>query len=279
MSMLGVFTGSDASGLGRFETWLGFEVDFCTVFTGEASEQEFVASPKYESNKFEARPIIWSVPLIFKGANLIGAARGEYDRFYRNIADTILSSRSPRLFGSQIMVRTGWEQNGTWMTWAAAGKEAAFVAAFQRFVQVFRGVSSRYKFVWCPNIGQANPSLTYPGDEHVDVIGLDVYHQPKWDPKSPSLAWTYMVTRPFGLQWHLEFARARKKPMAFPEWGVSSEGFESYIHNMAKWIASSDLLFHSYWDSNADYPGAISGGQYPNTGEAFRLVFGKSHRQ
>ena len=272
--MLGVFTGSDASGLGRFEEWLGRKVDFCTVFTGEASDQDFLSSPLFEVDRFQRRPVIWSIPLIYKGADLKIAARGDYDHLYRSVAYAIMLSETPSLVRPRVMVRTGWEQNGSWMTWTAVGKEAAFVSAFRRFVKVFRDVSSRFQFVWCPNIGQSNPSMTYPGDAYVDVIGLDVYHQPEWDPRSPTLAWAYMVTRPFGLQWHLEFARSRKKPLAFPEWGVSSDGFESYVINMARWIKSSELLFHSYWESNAEYPGALSGGQHRDTGEAFRQQFG-----
>ena len=123
--------------------------------------------------------------------------------------------------------------------------------------------------------GSTTPALSYPGDDVVDVIGLDAYHQPQWDPNGAVEAWTYMVTRRYGLQWHLEFARTHRKPMAYPEWGVRTDGFDTYIEHMAEWFRTSGVLFQTYWDSDSSYPGALSGGQYPATGAAFRAAFGR----
>ncbi len=271
-NLLVIYAGSDQVSVTRFEAWLGRQVDCFSVHTGEKSWTDFDDGVGYQCDQFAdlQRTMIWSVPLIPAGVDLVDAAKGRFDDHYRRAAMTISGRRDDPI----IYVRTGWEQNGDWMKWAAKGKETAFIQAFQHFSDSFRTVSNRFRLVWCPNIGQNDPELTYPGDAHVDVIGLDVYHNPEYDPKTAAAAWSYMVTRPYGLQWHLQFSRAHKKPMAFPEWGVSTDGFGPYVANMAAWMRSSDVLYQAYWDSNAAYSGALSGGQYPSTGAAFRRAFG-----
>ena len=271
-TLLGIYAGSDPKNVTEFEAWLGRKVDFYSVHTSEASWAEFDSGVPYQRDQFADLPrmMIWSVPLIPAGATLPEAARGGYNTHYTRAAATIAAGRSEPV----IYVRTGWEHNGDWMKWAAKGQEAAFIAAFQQFTACFRAVSPRFRLVWCPVIGQNDPALTYPGDRHVDVIGLDVYHNPQWDPKEPKAAWVYMVTRPYGLQWHLEFSRTHAKPMAYPEWGVSSDGFGSYIANMAEWFRMSGVLYQAYWESNADYRGMMGSGQYPSTAAAFRRAFG-----
>lgn len=222
-----------------------------------------------------AKPAVWSVPLIWAGATLADAAGGQCDSRWRAAA-RILSRHRPDQ--AIVYVRTGWEQNGTWMKWAARNHERQFNDAFRRFVAVFRSVSIRFRFIWCPNIDQQDPSPTFPGVDFVDLIGLDFYHFPKWDPIEPLASWTHMVTRPYGLQWHLDFARRQKKPVVYPEWGVCSDNFGAYIDLMAEWCRSSDIFFHSYWDSNAAYPGQLTSGQYAATAVAFRSAFGLHSR-
>lgn len=67
-----------------------------------------------------------------------------------------------------------------------------------------------------------NPVDAYPGDEYVDVIGMDFYYNIQWNPADSRLAWDEMVNAPFGLKWLEEFAAAHNKPTAYPEWGVNS---------------------------------------------------------
>ena len=270
-TLLGVFAGNDPPAVKAFEAWLGRRVDFITVYTGDTSWEDFGRGPAYECDLLGSlgRPLNWSVSLIVAGATLQQAASGAYNEHYIQAARAI----ERRCSEPVIYVRTGWEQNGDWMKWAAKGREKQFIGAFQSFVTCFRAVSPRFKLVWCPNVGQNDPSLSYPGDFFVDVIGLDVYHAPQWDPADPVAAWNYMVTRRYGLQWHLQFARSHGKPIAYPEWGVRRDGFGFYITQMAEWFKASGVLYQSYWDSNADYPGMLHGGQYPSTAAAFRRAF------
>jgi hypothetical protein len=272
MTLLGVYNGNNPQAVLDFERWLGRPVDFHSQFTGELSWADFDGGVGWALGLYPDLPraITWSIPLIPAGATLAEAAKGSYNAHYTLAAQKIAAGRQDRV----IYVRTGWEFNGDWMKWASKNREREFIEAFRQFSSCFRNSSNRFRVVWCPNIGQLDPAPSYPGNEHVDVIGLDFYHQPRWDPAGVDEAWSYMVRRPFGLQWHLEFAKTCQKPMCFPEWGVSSDNFGSYVKKVAEWFASGDVLYQSYWDSNADYPGRLSGGALPNTGAAFRASFG-----
>ena len=143
------------------------------------------------------RAVFWSVPLIPKGASLDAAANGDYDDHYRRAAQTLAASRPQ---DSKVFVRTGWEFNGDWFPRAAQGNEQAFMGAFRHFVSAFRSVSSRFVFEWNVDIGNKdaaamNPETAYPGDDYVDIIGMDMYWNTAWDPQDPEAAWQSMVTR------------------------------------------------------------------------------------
>jgi beta-mannanase len=174
-------------------------------------------------------------------------------------------------------VRTGEEFNGNWMPWKAEGKEKVFAAAFRRFVNAFRSVSGRFRFEWNVSVGDygASPEEAYPGDDVVDIIGMDFYHNLKWNDPDPLKAWDYMVNRRFGLAWHQDFAIKHQKPTAYSEWGISSNDSAPFIEKAKAWFDSHNVLYQIYWDSNADFRGKLSSGQFPNSGAAFKAAFGK----
>ena len=106
-------------------------------------------------------------------------------------------------------MRTGWEFNGNWQPWAAAGKTSDYRGAFRKFVSAFRAVSDRFVFEWSPNIGDLgmNPEDAWPGNDYVDIIGLSVYTHDS-DPADPAEAFQLAVDRDYGLQWQQDFAAA-----------------------------------------------------------------------
>ncbi|WP_132251202.1 glycosyl hydrolase [Methylobacterium segetis] len=274
MVKLGIHSSNDPAAVRAFEAWLGRPVDLISQHTGEASLKDFAGSPGWFANTVVNavdRPAVWSVPLLWSGARLSEAAAGTYDDIYCGVVTTILAAR-PR--DAAVYFRTGWEFNGDWMKWAAQGQEEVFASAFRRFSTVLRTCSERARLIWCPNLGQRDPVPSFPGSEHVDAIGMDFYHQPH-DPQGPLAAWHSTRTRDFGLDWLTDFASRQRKPICIPEWGVRTDGMMLYVEEMARWCSVNGVLFQSYWDSDADYPGKLSGGRYRGTGEAFRLAFGE----
>ena len=80
--------------------------------------------------------------------------------------------------GSSI-VRLGWEFNGIWFPWGAAGHAGQFVAYWRQIVTTMRAVPGLdFTFEWNPSrgdLGAGNLAAFYPGNKYVDYVGLDVF--------------------------------------------------------------------------------------------------------
>jgi beta-mannanase len=273
---LGAYVGNSPSNLRQFENWLGRPVDKITAHTGRANWKDWIDSIRWAVELWSPlnKPICWTIPLFADQGNLHDAASGDYRNFYEQAASILAQSRPS---DDVIYVRTGEEFNGNWMPWSAAGHEQDFVKAYRQFVDAFRSVSSRFRFEWNVNVRETrmNPIDAYPGDDHVDVIGMDFYYNTKWNPKDPAKAWDEMVRSQYGLQWLEEFAKAHNIPTAYPEWGVNSDGAGPYIERAAQWFASHNVLYQSVWNSNDDFPGKLTDNQYPRAAAAYVASFGR----
>jgi hypothetical protein len=272
---LAAFVGNSPAELQRFEQWLGRPVDQVRAHTGRANWKDWVGSIKWSLNLWSPldKPIAWTIPLFADGGTLQDAASGNYRAYYENAAKILAASRRS---DDVIYVRTGEEFNGNWMPWSAIGKEQQFIQAYRQFVEAFRSVSNRFRFEWNVNVRETkmNPADAYPGDDYVDVIGMDFYYNTKWNPADPVVAWDEMVSSQYGLQWLEDFAAVHKKPTAYPEWGVNSDGAGPYIARAAKWFSSHNVLYQSLWNSDADFPGKLTEGQYPQAAAAYIEAFG-----
>ena len=279
MTELGVYVGNDPAGVQRFESWLGRPVDAVLGYIGNASWSDFTSGWADWLWSQVDREIYWSVPLIVNGANLADAAAGAYDSYWRSVAQQLADNRPQ---DATINIRTGWEFNGDWFPWSAAGgKEEDFAAAFRHFVEVFRSVEGgeRFRFEWniASGVLSADVVKAYPGDAYVDFIGADFYWHPQWEGADPARAWNLEVTQQWGLQWLEDFAAAHGKPTAYSEWGVPAGRDASiYIDKVKAWFASHDVAYQTYWDGLADsgYDGRLSDNSDPLSGAAFIRDFG-----
>ena len=278
MPEVGVYVGNTPSDVAKFESWLGRPVDGVLAYLGNASWSDFTNGAPWQISNLGSinHELYWSVPLIVNGATLSAAASGAYDGYWRQVADQLADFRPG---DSAIYIRTAWEHNGDWMPWNAVGQEATFVKAFQRFVDVFRSVSGgdRFEFEWNVNLGSSNadPTKTYPGDAYVDVIGGDFYWDPNWDPKNATDAWNNELNQQFGLNWLESFAAAHNKPTAYSEWGVPA-GYDAtaFIQKADAWFDSHNVVYQTYWDSDAAFPGKLSDGTDVASGTAYKAAFG-----
>jgi len=111
-------------------------------------------------------------------------ARGAQDAYLTQWA------RDAAAFGHPLVVVLDWEMNGNWYTFApkkgSSVTAASYIAMWRHIVTLFRqnGAHNVY-FAWVPNIDpkgywakQSGYPLhaLYPGDEFVDVVGLDGYN-------------------------------------------------------------------------------------------------------
>jgi hypothetical protein len=272
----GVYTGGDPAEVNRFEAWLGRPVDQVLVFTDQQTWTN-MAAPQWFIKRFAQlqRPALWSIAMIPHGASLESAASGAHNAVYRSAAEAFAATQ-PHPNGS-IYIRPGWEFNGDWFPWAAAGHERAFTATFRHIVESFRDVSPRFRFEWNMVHGQKmDPESAFPGAGHVDVLGMDFYWMPRYLGIDPVEAFARVRDEPFGLRYLDALAAKYGKPIAFSEWGVQGNAAAPFVERVHDWIAARHVLYHNYWDCDADYEGRLSTDRWPATAAAFRQAFGRT---
>jgi hypothetical protein len=272
-ALLGVYVGNKPEDVTAFESWLGHPVDGVLGYTGANGWADYDGSVSWAAGLWRPlnRRVLWSIPLIPNNGTLAAAARGDYNDHYLQAARTLAKFRPQ---DGEIYIRTGWEFNGGWFPWAAYGKTQDFIGAFRQFVAAYRSVSNRFVFEWNVNIadGGPDPTSAYPGDDYVDIIGMDFYWDTKWYPADPAKAWKQMLKSKYGLEWHQSFAAAHNKRTAYSEWGTMTDE-PTFIQSASAWFASHDVVYQTYWNSNSAFKGKLSDGQYPQASDAYRDTF------
>ena len=109
-------------------------------------------------------------------------AQGSKDAYLTACAQALAELRAP------VYLRFNHEMNGVWSPWAAGRNTAAGVVnTAESYVAMWRHVrgifdaagAGQVRWVWSPNIVYSgSPSLAhlYPGDDVVDVLGMDGYN-------------------------------------------------------------------------------------------------------
>jgi hypothetical protein len=281
---LGVFMGGgDAQEIQQFERFVGSDVTHVGAFVSKKSWAQFRQLSWLAEWKNSGYTLSLGVPMLTNtdGGSLAQGAQGAYDDHFRHLAQQLVANGQ----GNAIL-RLGWEFNGGWYPWKASGDPKSFAAYWRRIHGVIRSVpgAEGIRFDWNPGIGPASiPEGTYPGDEYVDIIGLDVYDRAKSVADAdPAKRWQRMVNQPYGLAWLRDFAAAHGKPMSFPEWATSARqqgGAKSdnplFIRNMHDWIRSNNVEYHLYFEFDAvDEKGAqLTDGGNPRAASIFQQLF------
>lgn len=155
---------------------------------------------------------------------------GAYDIHWQRIG-ALLKERQDRGF-PPVILSPAWEMNGTYMSWGGGtgtGKYRSpkqYVEAFRRIVDQVRVTYPGVKVAWTIN-GHGTPPATgtkdafdfYPGNAHVDYLGIDDYdHYP---PARTRSAFDSRAAANGGIQWLARHARENGKKLLVPEWGVA----------------------------------------------------------
>ncbi|WP_405807017.1 glycoside hydrolase family 26 protein [Streptomyces sp. NBC_01187] len=168
-------------------------------------------------------------------------ARGAFDRHFRTLAERLV-----RLGAPDTVLVLGWEMNGTTYTHRCGPDPRAWKSYWRRIVTTMRAVrGQKFRFDFAPNRGEDAIGWTkcYPGDDVVDIIGMDSYDQP------PGEDFTDMVNQPYGLRQQVEFAAAHRKPISYPEWGLFRNGDNpEYMRGMLRWIDRHKPLYQTITD-------------------------------
>lgn len=179
---------------------------------------------------------------------LAEGAAGRYDHRFRTLAQRLV-----RLGLHDAVLVPGWEMNGTTYTHRCGPDPHAWKTYWRSLVTAMRSVPGQeFRFDFAPSRGEdalAWP-LCYPGDDVVDIIGMDTYDQP------PGEDFDDYITQPYGLRAHVDFAAAHGKPISFPEWGLFRNGDNAaYMRRMLEWMTEhppvyqtiSDYCPHGVW--------------------------------
>jgi hypothetical protein len=186
-------------------------------------------------------------------AELAGCATGEYDRQWRDFGSLMVA------YGrGDSVIRLGWEMNEKTMAWRGIDP-AAYIGCYRHAAQNIRATNPAVLLDWSIN-GHGTPAglcggrstNCYPGDDYVDIIGVDNYDHFPWS--STKAVFDRTAAKPEGLTWLYNFARKHGKPFSVGEWGVVPTGDAGqenpeFIRWMHAWFAAhaSDLAYEAYF--------------------------------
>jgi hypothetical protein len=249
---LGVFVGfNEGERLLQFEQDLGTPVDLVVTMADSRSPSDmngsvygqFAASDAYLPGLSDRLDVVLSVPIAFGpggmartedgretiGQNLRATADGRHDSDFRLVARYLVAAGY-----EDAIIRLAHEFDGDWAPYSARDNTDAFIAAFRHVHDVMTAESSAFRFDWTAMVPYfiEHGLVAYPGDDVVDMIGLDVYWR---DPEPISDEVWERVYQPV-LQTHLEFARERGKQVSYPEWGRSFADDASFVDLMHDWF-------------------------------------------
>jgi hypothetical protein len=281
-----VYKGAGCEGkarLPRYQGVIGRKLDGVTDFFSAESWKQMQDGAAWALGCWQGQPYRLAVglPLTVKGGSLDAAAAGEYDEQFRTIGALLVAKGR-----ANAIIRLGWEFNGNWYPWSANADPVAFVGAFRHVVTLLRSVPGQhFRIVWNPalGVGSVSPQSLWPGDDMVDLIGIDFYNQ-SWraQDKDPAVRWQGYLTGNYGLNWVAGFAALHHKPIVVPEWGTGTRpdghGWGDdplFIQNMAAWMRTHRVAYQGYWDFTAsDYDSTMSAGKFPLTLAAYKAEYG-----
>ncbi|RSS48357.1 glycoside hydrolase family 26 protein, partial [Streptomyces sp. WAC06614] len=138
------------------------------------------------------------------------------------------------------------EMNGITYTHRCGPDPEAWKKYWNRIVTTMRSVpGQKFRFDFTPSRGQDAIGWTkcYPGDDTVDIIGMDSYDQPE------GISFDQQVKEPYGLQEHVEFAKSHGKAISYPEWGLFRNGDNAeYMRRMLAWMDEHKPLYNTLTD-------------------------------
>jgi hypothetical protein len=250
------------TGLGTFR---GRRLDVNVAFAGPHETWDAMLD-HFSTSRFKALAnatpqFVVSLPMLPKSADgqLARCAAGAFDGHFRQFGALFA-----RIGAGQAVVRLGWEANKS-RPWSpeTAADVPDYVACFRREARALKSAAPGLKVEW--TVGRIssvrfNLMNMYPGDAHVDHLGLHYYDNV--GPKiSTQAAWDqhYDATwygGPRGLGRWLREAKARGKRLAVSEWGVWDQGSLAkadnpvYVENMHRFFRNNaaSIAYENYYN-------------------------------
>jgi len=265
-----------------FASWRGRPLDVATTFENDGTWKgtEVVwALETGELANFRGKLSI-AVPMLSDHNDTFPqCAAGAYDSHFRALGTTL------KKYGREnSYIRLGWEGNGTWMAWSANGDVAGWKACFRREVQALRSVAPGVQIDWNMNKDGATSAVDlYPGDDVVDVVGVDYYSMYPSLNKKADWDSTYIKRRndsPVGIGAWLAFAKSHGKKLSVPEWGVNHGGGggddSAYVQYMYNFFTANaaQIAYEAYFNSQCPNFCILPAGKNPLAVATYRQLWG-----
>jgi beta-mannanase len=160
---------------------------------------------------------------------------GNFDSEIKAICNAIGATRDP------VLVRWGheMEDDSGRYPWANRQPEE-YIAAYQYFVDHCRKFAPEAQYVWSPQAKRAVAPY-YPGDAHVDFVGISLYVLQAWDIDHFGKALDpHRVVR-----WSYEKVAGFNKPIVIAELGVSGDDLykRKWLRSISELQKKFDKLF------------------------------------
>ncbi len=141
--------------------------------------------------------------------------------------------------GGDLILRFAHEMNSDWYPWSVStngGSPQAYVDAYRRLRSRFQALgATNVRWMWCPNIVyRGRPDLisaSYPGDDVVDIVGLDGYNRGGRSPQDL-----------FGPSIDLVTALAPSKPLWIDEVGcIPTSGQAQWVTDFFDYVRQTPV--------------------------------------
>lgn len=245
--------------VGAVEEWeevVGRRADVVQTFVGwEYPDEELSEFPAGRAEQI-TRPgrtleLTWNPTNPAEGDDqpefaLAGIADGDHDEYVRSFASDVATS------GLAVRVRFGHEMNGDWQTYSeqrSGNRPGDFVAAWRHVHGLFEEEGATdVTWVWSPNV--VGPGTTplpglYPGDEYVDVVGIDGYSYPRQECRGP--------VEVFG-ETLRQVRELTRRPVELAEVGVAvgCPDRDRWIADLGRWVEENDVRALTWWERDVE---------------------------
>lgn len=284
----------------QWGAWRQRPCDITLTYTNRTGSWADLVAPGYTVNNWTQKNLTVVIGQPFTPSSLGDGANGNQARAILNGAGnaywpqwgTTLKNKEAQGFVPYV-TEFGWEFNGSWMHHSATNP-TEFVGAYRRCVDLVRSTHPDAIFSWTVNAGYSqNPPShdarnCYPGDDYVDIIGVDLYdHFPQ------AIGYAAVDNREQNnvgrAEYWREFAYDHNKPMMFPEWGLNNStddqanggrdnpDYIEWMHDFFTQLDEDDMLFGEiyYNDRNTKnvWSDLMEGSRNPQSSLRYRQLW------
>lgn len=273
-----------------FETFRGRALDVKPTWndadTWDAIQDIYTVDAFNTPTKFPGK-MSFAMPLLDKSkkSSLSACASGSYDTYFKTTAQNLVAKGWPDAY-----VRLGWEMNGNWYKWSVNGQTANWVNCYKHAHDAMKSAAgNNFLFEWNANkdssgMGSTSVTAVYPGDDYVDIIGVDFYDQYPAYPDQAAWDADYNATQnggPRGIGAWLAFAKSHGKKLSVPEWGVHNDpsgggGFDNpfFIQKMYEFFSvnAADIAYEAYFSAQG-CTFELGNGCNPNASAAYQSLW------